>query len=293
MAVLADLRAVAHRHPDLAELGLGVAVGVSVLAVALIQTGLTDEGFTKGLVFGIPLAVFSSWRYRHRRQGEERRERRLLEQRVELARELHDAVAGQVAVVGIQAAAARRVLVTQPEAAAQALEQIEIASRAAVADLRRMLVALREGEGAAAVVPAGVEPGLGEVERLVADARAGGVAVVVNRSPAPAGGDALVPRPVDQAAYRILQEALTNAVRHGASGTATVDIDTAPGELRLLVRSPLSDGATRITASGQGLGLRGMRERAALFGGELTAGPNGDGDWVVDARLRWPAGSPS
>ncbi|MFL5754800.1 MAG: sensor histidine kinase [Chloroflexota bacterium] len=285
MAVLADLRAVAHRHPDLAELGLGVAVGALVLVVSLTQAGLTDAGVAKGLIFGIPLAVFSSWRYRRRRQDEELRERRRLEQRVDLARELHDAVAGHVAVVGIQAAAARRILSTDPEAAASALEQIEIASRAAVADLRRMLVALREGGPADIAVSAAVAPGLGEVGRLVAEARAGGVDVAVRHLPA-AGIRPAVPRAVDHAAYRIVQEGLTNAVRHGASGRATVDIEQADGELRLRIRNAVRDASA--PAGTPGLGLRGMRERAALFDGELTAGPAGEGEWLVDARLRWP-----
>jgi signal transduction histidine kinase len=285
VAVLADLRAVARRHPDLAELGLGVAVGALVLAVSLTQTGLTDRGIAQGLIFGIPLAVFSSWRYRRRRQGEELRERRRLDQRVDLARELHDAVAGHVAVVGIQAAAARRILTTDPAAAASALEQIEIASRAAVADLRRMLVALREGGPADIAASAAVVPGLAEVGRLVAEARAGGVDVAVSGLPAATTRSPL-PRAVDHAAYRIVQEGLTNAVRHGASGRATVDIEHADGELRLRIRNPVRDAAA--PAGAPGLGLRGMRERAGLFDGELTAGPAGDGEWLVDARLRWP-----
>ena len=286
MAVIADLRALAHRHPDLAELGLGAAVGVGILLVSFSQWGLTDTGLARGLLLGIPFAVATSWSYRRRRQREERRERRLLEQRVDLARELHDAVAGQVAVVGIQAAAARRVLATRPDEAAQALERIETASRAAVADLRRMLVALREGTDDSSGVE--VEAGLDDIGRLVADAEAGGLEVVVTARDSRNRGQR--PPAVDHAAYRIVQEALTNAVRHGDTGRVTVDLIDRPGELDVRVRNPLRDGAIRATP---GFGVRGMRERASLFDGELAAGPTPDGEWLVHARLRWSPEPPA
>src|SRR3954468_10826895 len=160
-----------HRHRDLAELALGVAVALGLLLVSLSQWGMTDLGLSRGVALGLSFAVATVWVYRRRRLRDEARERAMLEQRLRLARELHDAVAGQVAVVGIQAAAARRVLATRPDEAAAALERIEIASRAAVDDLRRMLVTLREGPTA----PHGAAPGLGQLDDLLAELRRAGL----------------------------------------------------------------------------------------------------------------------
>src|SRR4029078_7956428 len=117
----------ARRHPDLAELALGVAVAAGLLLVSLWQWGPTALGLSRGVSLGLAFAIATVWVYRRRRLREEGRERVLLEQRLRLARELHDAVAGQGAVVRIHAAAARRVLRTQPDAAAAALERIEVA----------------------------------------------------------------------------------------------------------------------------------------------------------------------
>jgi signal transduction histidine kinase len=284
LPAVAHLQAVAHRHPNLAELGLGVGVGLTVLLVSLSQTGLTDAGLVQALSLGIPFAVYSSWRYRRRRQREELRERRLLEQRLELARELHDAVASQVTVVGIQAAAARRVIETRPVEAAEALERIEVASRTAVADLRRMLLALREGSEISGAIVS-VEPGLADLDGLVAGARAAGVAVEVTRSGFGSGSNAEavgLPRALDQTAYRIIQEALTNAVRHGAPGQASVEIRRNAGQLELRIRNRLRAGARRPEP---GFGVRGMLERASLLDGRLTAGPTSDGDWLVETSL--------
>src|SRR6188472_1497301 len=151
MREVRPIRDWARRHPDLAELALGVAVAAGLLLVSLWQWGPTDLGLSRGVSLGLAFAIATVWVYRRRRLREEGRERVLLEQRLRLARELHDAVAGQVAVVGIQAAAAPA-----------ALERIEVASRTAVDDLRRMLVTLREGAGA----PTAAAPGLAGVDDL-------------------------------------------------------------------------------------------------------------------------------
>ena len=286
MDLLDPVRRFAGRHPDGSELGLGLLVAVGVLAVSLAQWGLTDTGLARGFLLGVPLAVLTAATYRRRRRREEEREGRLIEQRIELARELHDAVAGQVAAIGVQAAAARLVLTRQPQEAAQALERIEVASRAAVADLRRMLIALREGHGRS---PAAVRPpGLDQLDELIDTARRGGLdasLTVTGTRPPTLDGE------VDRAAYRIVQEALTNAVKHGSGGTASIDIEYGWDALRLLARNPAprepeSGGQVRAT----GLGLVGMRERAEMVGGEVIAGPTADGHWIVDARLPVPGG---
>jgi signal transduction histidine kinase len=281
---LDDMRRLVRRHPDAAELALGLVVAVAVLVVSLSQWGLTDTGLARGFALGVPLAVLTTATYRRRRRRQEERERRILQQRVELARDLHDAVAGQVAAIGVQAAAARLVLTRQPEEAARALERIEIASRAAVADLRRMLIALREGDGH---TPSDIlQPGLDQVEELLDAARRGGLdASLTVRGVRPSTLDP----GLDRAAYRIVQEALTNAIKHGSAGTASIDIEYGSDAVRLRARNPApGEPASGGPARATGLGLIGMHERAAMVGGEVAAGPTPVGEWIVDARLPVP-----
>jgi signal transduction histidine kinase len=281
MREVRPIRDWARRHPDLADLALGVTVAAGLLLVSLWQWGPSDLGLSRGVSLGLAFAIATVWVYRRRRLRDEGRERALLEQRLRLARELHDAVAGQVAVVGIQAAAARRVLRTQPDEAAAALERIEVASRAAVDDLRRMLVTLREGPTA----PHGAAPGLAQLDDLSAELQRTGLAVTVTRTGM--SGPAL-PQAVDQAAYRIVQEALTNALKHGSADQARVELVRSADELRIQVTNPLAGDAaatSRIEPPRRGLGVTGILERAALFGGRAKAGPTRDGEWQVDVHL--------
>ena len=132
-----------HGHPDLVEGGAGILAGTAVLALSLLQWGATDEGWARGLTLGFALGLLVSYSVRRNRRQRESRERAAADLRLQLARDLHDAVASQVAIIGIQAAAARRVLPLQPERAGEALEVIETAARTANADLREMLAALR------------------------------------------------------------------------------------------------------------------------------------------------------
>ena len=139
-----------------------------------------------------------------------------------------------------------------------------------------MLVALREGENASGAAVSG-EPGLADLDRLVALARAGELDVTVTRS-----GERELPRALDQTAYRIVQEALTNAVRHGAGGPASVEVWRDDGNLEIRVRNPVRNSTGNWKA---GFGVRGMHERATLLDGRLTAGPASDGQWRVEAHL--------
>jgi signal transduction histidine kinase len=282
MNLVATLRARLERHPDLVDLALGSLATVAVVAVSLIQWGPTDAGWGRGVGLGVPLGALVVWTYRRRRRREERRERALLEQRLRLSRELHDSVAAHVAVVGVQAAAARRVLNTQPDAAALALERIEVVSRAAVADLRRMLATLRD-QGAASAAPA---PGLDSIDELVGSARTAGLSVA--SSIAGARPPDLSPA-LDQAAYRIVQEALTNVLKHTPGSSVALSIRYERDAVAIHVENARAAGTS--SSDGSGLGLVGMRERAALFGGSLTAGPASGRRWVVDARL--PFGEPT
>ena len=203
-----------------------------------------------------------------------------------LARELHDTLAGEVAAIGIQAAAGRRVLATRPTEAAAALERIEVASRSANADLRRMLEALRsdDGVGLAAAPGLAALPGLAEEQTL---GRAGAIVVTVDSAVATSIDAAL-----DRAAYRIVEEAIRNTRRHAGPVPVTVIVSIDDTDLRLVIvnTGPRHAAGDRGADPGSGLGLVGMRERAAVFGGTVDAWPTDDGGFRVDARLPVSAG---
>jgi signal transduction histidine kinase len=217
------------------------------------------------------------------REREERIGRAATDERVRIARELHDVVAHAVSVIAVRSGVARMVLDTQPEEAREALGIIESTSRQALQEMRLLVGVLRqEREPAAELGPA---PGLRDLSGLVQQIGEAGVGVDVHIEgephPLPAG--------IDVSAYRIVQEALTNVVRHAGPATAKLWIRYRHQEIEIEI---LDDGGRRqsdrpapyLTAEGRGHGLVGMRERAALYGGEFIAGPAGDGFRVV-ARL--------
>jgi signal transduction histidine kinase len=201
-------------------------------------------------------------------------------ERVRIARELHDVVAHSMSVITMHAGSGRLAAARDPEAARRALEVVEESSRTALAEMRRLVTVLRDVDGAAPeLAPA---PDLAGVHRLVAQVAAAGVKVDVRTD----GDLTAVPPGVSLAAYRIVQEALTNVVRHVGPTrvqlTVTVDGD--------LVRLEVTDsGAGRMAAAdvpaGTGHGTVGMRERALLYGGELSIGPAPDGGWRVAGWL--------
>ncbi len=275
----ASTRSWVGRHRTTAEIGAGLLAFAAVLAVTLFQWELTVDGLVRGITLGgwVALAVYLVVRRRH--VAEERRARAAADQRLRIARELHDTVAGAVSSIGIQAAAARRVLRTSPDDAALALERIESASRAANTDLRRMLDALREG-GPMSTAP---EAGLDRLETLVEETRTSGPEVHLAVDPAAL---ALGDPALDHTAYRIVQEALTNVVRHAGPVPVEVDVRVRPDRVLDLsvVNGPGSE--SRAARRGEaGLGLTGMRERVALFDGALDAGPTPDGGFAVRATL--------
>ncbi|MGW7522478.1 sensor histidine kinase [Streptomyces sp. NPDC054783] len=206
-------------------------------------------------------------------------------ERLRIARELHDMIAHSVGIIAIQAGVGSRVIHTQPDAARDALRAIENTSRQTLSGLRRTLVALRQAEPGAATAeqtrPA-PSPGLADVERLVAATAEAGVRVEVRVS----GERRPLPADVDLSAYRIVQEALTNVVRHAGTGHCTVAVDYGDEELCVEVvddgRGAAGDG------SGHGFGIVGMRERAALLHGRFSAGPRPEGGFRVVARLPLP-----
>jgi len=196
-------------------------------------------------------------------------------ERSRIARELHDVIAHSVSVMGVQAGAARVLLEGDPKAAREALLEIEATARFSVLELQRMVTILRAADSSALREP---QPGLAQVPELIERVRAAGLPVTLTvEGPAPR----LAPG-VDLAAYRIVQEALTNALKHAQAPTS-VRICFRDNEVKLEV---LDDGSD-VTGSGPGggHGLVGMRERVLLYGGTLEVGPRPDRGYRVAAML--------
>ncbi|HEX2316690.1 MAG TPA: sensor histidine kinase [Thermomonospora sp.] len=200
-------------------------------------------------------------------------------ERLRIAREMHDTVAHSIGIIALQAGAAARVIDTQPERAREAMHTVERTGRETLSGLRRMLGALREPDERRGVLrPA---TGLADVARLAATTTAAGVRVDV----AWRGTRRPVPADIDLAAFRIVQESVTNVVRHSGARSCRVDIDYREDELALEVRDEGRGGGT---GTDTGYGLAGMRERVALVGGAFSAGPHPGGGFLVTARLPLP-----
>ncbi|MFI9115400.1 sensor histidine kinase [Streptomyces venezuelae] len=201
--------------------------------------------------------------------------RRADEERLRIARELHDVLAHSISVINVQAGAGLALLDSDPEQARTALKTIKAASKEALGEVRQVLDTLRT-PGDAPRAPA---PGLDRLPELVEQAAATGLAVTV----ATTGPRTGLPPGADLAAFRIVQEALTNVVRHSGSRTAAVRIAYGSGRLELTVDD--EGPATGTEAGGSGNGLAGMRERAAALGGGIEAGARPDGGFRVHASL--------
>jgi len=270
---------------------LRVLVPVAVLTSVAIGIGerwdrglnwvevLSDLVFT----FGVPLALGRMTFNRRRRIARDRdlaTRDAVAAERAAIARELHDVVAHHMSVMVVQAGAARAVGESDPAAASDALRQIEASGRTGLAEMRRLLGILKaDGDGDGRTP----QPGLADLGELLDSMRATGLAVeaVVEGSPRP------LPPGVDLSAYRIVQEALTNALRHAGGASARVRIRYEPNALELEIADDAigaPDGP-----STQGHGLIGMRERAQLFGGAFEAGPRNGGGFLVRARLPFEA----
>jgi signal transduction histidine kinase len=198
------------------------------------------------------------------------------EEQARIARELHDIVAHSVSIMVVQAGAARRLVAGSPERAAGALRTVEDSGRQALTELRQLLGVLSEDGDETALAP---QPGLAELDVLVERLRRTGFAVELERQGTPRS---LRPG-LELAAYRVIQEALTNALKHAGGAPTRVVVRFADGRLDLEVRNARGQAAPE--AEGAGRGLVGMRQRVAVFGGELEAGPLSDGGYAVRARL--------
>ncbi|MFI6864458.1 sensor histidine kinase [Streptomyces sp. NPDC050421] len=213
-------------------------------------------------------------------------EQAVVEERLRIAREMHDMVAHSVGIIALQAGAAARVVHTRPDAAREAMSAVETAGRETLSGLRRMLGALRQadpddegtGRDAGTLRPA---EGLADVERLARATTAAGVRVEVHWE----GERRPLPPDIDLSAFRIIQESVTNVVRHAATGSCRVSVAYGSKELAIEVVDR-GRGAGLVTEPG--FGLVGIRERVALLHGEFAAAPRPEGGFRVTVRLPVP-----
>ncbi|HEX6388896.1 MAG TPA: sensor histidine kinase, partial [Solirubrobacteraceae bacterium] len=258
----------AARPPRISLVGLAALIGL-VLA-NLTESSLEDVLFTVGLSIG-SWAIGEASRNRRVALAEAARSAVAAEQ-ARIARELHDVIAHSVSVIVVQAAAADDVFERRPQEAHAALRAIERTARDALGELRRLLGAVRPEDDP------GPAPGLARIEELATPLRAAGLQVVVRRE----GPAVALPAGLDVSAYRIVQEALTNTLRHAQASRADVTLRYGDDAVEVEVTD---DGRGDGDASGGGNGLVGMRERAALLGGRLEAGPLPQRGYRVHARL--------
>jgi signal transduction histidine kinase len=209
--------------------------------------------------------------------------RRVGEERLQVAREIHDVVAHAMTAINVQAGVAAHLLERDPGQAYSALRNIKHTSGAALTDLRSTLEVLRDPSAAA---PLGPPAGLGDIAELTGGLRSAGVSVTLDIDSA-----ADVPAPVQSVAYRIVQEALTNVARHARASRTAVSVHRVTGAITIDITDDGTTAPDAITPETAGNGVRGMRERAAALGGTLDAGPNHDGGWRVHAWL--PISTPS
>ena len=205
----------------------------------------------------------------------------LAEERARIARELHDVVAHHVSVMTVQAAAARRTLGRDPARSAEAMAAVEHTGRDALAEMRRIVGVLRGPEAEPEADPRAPQPGLTDLAALVGQVGDAGLSVETEVE----GERPDVPPGVDLTAFRVVQEALTNTLKHAGPTRARVVIRYLPEELDLRVSDEGRGLAAGLDGHSPGHGLLGMRERVALYGGTLTAGPRDGGGFDVRARL--------
>jgi len=274
--------------PHRARLGLAVLVAAATVIVS------NDPRRTTGEFISIPALLAVGWaagrtlreRAEQAREADVRaaraeRERQtaarigIAEERARIARELHDIVAHSVSVMVLQAGAVRHKLPASLAQETEALKDVEATGRTALAEMRRLLGAMREERDGPEMAP---QPGLGNLDALFAQVRRAGLPVEMHVE-----GDPLpLPAAIDLSAYRIVQEGLTNALKHAGASRAEVDVRYGAGEVRIEVRD---DGHGPAGGDGLGHGLVGIGERVKLYGGEMTAGRANGGGFVLSTRL--------
>jgi signal transduction histidine kinase len=264
----------AARAPRVSLIGLTGLLALS--ATNFFTTTVGDTLFTMGLAVGA-WALGEVARTRRVAVEEEAR-RAVTEERARIARELHDVIAHSVSVIVVQAGAADHVFEERPDQARAALRSIEAAGRDAQRELGRLLAAVRPDVDSD---PAQPQPGLDRLGELAAPLRAAGLRVEVRRE----GAARALSAGVDLSAYRIVQEALTNTLRHANATRAEVTVRYSSDAVEVSVLDDGRDSVAEPAEAGGGHGIAGMRERAALVGGELEAGRLPGGGYRVHARL--------
>jgi signal transduction histidine kinase len=282
-------------HCDLRDASLGAALALAVGALATLQEDNENLGqflgnfvFVAGFMVGLPWAAGRALRSRRlqsialeeravalQREGEERARAAVAEERLRIARELHDVVGHALGVIVVQAGAERATLERDQESTRETLVTIEGAGREALSEMRRLVEMMRRDDEQVALAP---QPSLTHLEALLENVRAAGLPVDLYVEGEPTG----LPPGVDLSAYRIVQEALTNALKHAGPARARVTVSYAPDQVGLEIAD---DGSGAGTADHYGHGLLGMRERVALHGGSLRSGARPDGGYAVSVRL--------
>jgi signal transduction histidine kinase len=273
---------------------LSIMVGVTTVAVVGIPDATTGNiaaaGATYAAAFFLGIAMRNRRLYMEQleertalleRERDEEAKRAVADERLRIAQELHDVVAHSMGVIAVQAAVGSHVIEQDPVEAKRSLDAIAATSRSSLTEIRRLLGVLRsDGEGGYEPAPA-----LTDLDALFADVDAAGLPVTVRVD----GERTELPPGVDLTAYRIVQEALTNVLKHAGPAHATVTIGYEPGALRL----EITDDGRGVNGRGPGTGhgLLGMRERVAVYGGSLDVGPLTGGGFRVRAHL--PYGEPA
>jgi signal transduction histidine kinase len=264
----------AGARPPRASL-VGLAALIGLVAMNFFTTSVEDTVFTMGLSVGA-WALGEAARNRRVAIAEES-QRAIADEQARIARELHDVIAHSVSMIVVQAAAADDVFEERPDQAREAVRSIERTGRDALRELRRLLSGVRPGIAADPNEP---QPGLDRLDELAASVRVSGLDIAVRWE----GERAALPVGIDLSAYRIVQEALTNTVRHARATRAEVTLVYGVDALEVDVRDDGRASGGNGESPG-GHGLVGMRERAALLGGTLEAGPQPGGGYRVHARL--------
>jgi len=268
--------------------GLAFAIGIAAIVTHNDPGGGIGDFSWNAVAFAIAWTVGFAVGGKHREAGEateraaraerEREERARLavaDERARIARELHDVVGHSVSVMTVQASAVRRLLDPEQEKVNAALLVVEETGREALAEMRRMVGVLRHPEEAPARAP---QPSLEQLERLVQHAREAGLPVELRIE----GEPIQLPAGVDLTAYRLVQEGLTNALKHAGARHAEVLVRYSDGQVELIVTD---DGSGEGDGDKGGHGLVGMRERVSVYGGELEAGPRAGGGYRLRAKL--------
>jgi signal transduction histidine kinase len=288
----------ATRNPRVSVTGAAMAAAglltpvLAVSSLAVLREGTVGSAGPPAVTIAVPLFTIIAWLIGHSiRQAQARAElvrvqaaaQTAMAERLRIARELHDMVAHSIGIIAIQAGSGRRVFSARPGEALDALAAIEATSRETLSGLRRMVTGLRhaEPEPGSGRIPLGPAPGLDDIDRLAATAQDAGVRIEVDWH----GSREPLPADIDLSAFRIIQEAVTNVVRHAGTSQCQVAIGQQDGQLSIEV----TDSGHGGTAAADGYGITGMRERAALLGGDFSAGPRPEGGFRVAARLPVPA----